>query len=150
MFFIEAFTMPEDTATLIYDTAANDHCFVLKPAYLFSPPARGDLILLSRSGLDLVSRVVGLPGERIEVSPAGLRINGQLKSERHLLLQRLTPYSVVVPDKHVFVLPDNRAVARGAGSSYWGAIPYDEIKGKYTFRWWPWARIGWIKAPEEM
>jgi signal peptidase I len=148
VFVVEAFQLPEANANLLYDTAPFDHLFVVKPAYLFSPPARGDLILFSRGGHDYISRVVGLPGERIDVSSAGVRINGHLHRERYVLTQGLSSYTVVVPDRNVFVMADNRA-ASFAGSLYWGAIPFDEIRGKYWLRWWPWRRIGTVKLPPE-
>lgn len=147
-FFVEAFALPVGNSNLLYDVAPDDHVFVLKPIYLFSPPSRGDVLLFSRAGEHYFSRVLGLPGERIDVSSAGTRVDGTLLPEPYVLVRGTTSYSLIVPERHVFVMADNRAAPQ-AGSTYWGAIPYDEIVGKFWVRWWPWRRIGRIKLPEQ-
>ena len=152
-FFLESFSVTRSTSELLYDTSHDDHLFLLKPAYLFSSPARGDLISFSWRGERRISRIVGLPGETVDISPGGTRIDGKLLKEPYALVYGLSTYRVIVPKRHVFVEPDNRAMLVGKyirGSAYWGAIPYDEIGGKYWLRYRPLRRIGFIKQPREL
>ena len=133
----------------LHDASIRDHWLVFKPAFLFSAPKRGELILHDVDGNTMISRVVGLPGEHVELSPAGIRINGSLRRETYVLIQGVMTSSLVVPERHVFVQPDRRTTSHASGSLNWGTIPYERIRGKYVLRWYPVGRIGWFAPPEE-
>ncbi|WP_028393269.1 signal peptidase I [Bacillus cihuensis] len=98
-----------------------------------------------------VKRVIGLPGDRVEMKDDLLYINGAphpesylLKAKEHLngttvltgdfTLQSVTGLSTV-PDGYVFVLGDNRLISND--SRYFGYIPTKSIIGEVKFKVWP-------------
>ncbi len=113
-------------------------------SYQVRPPRRGELIIV-RDPTDasrmLVRRVIGLPGEMVELRgeagaarAAQVSINGRALLEPYVTVQLQNPALVTVFDRlqlgggEFFVLPDNRA-ARG-DSRDWGAVRTDQIVGR--------------------
>lgn len=112
--------------------------------HLFSPPQRGDIVILKRpdnSGTTpLVKRIIGLEGETIELKDDGVYINGQRLDEPYLDTTSMCagqpdcgPFEV--PEGHVFVLGDNRSNSRD--SPDFGPVPIDNIIGKAWLSYWP-------------
>lgn len=88
-----------------------------------------------------IKRVIGLPGEHIEIKNNKVYINGKVLKEEYIpsLITTDTQkgeqyYDVVVPDNCVYVLGDNRT--QSSDSRRYGCIPVDKIEGKVWFRWW--------------
>jgi signal peptidase I len=141
---------PTSAGELISDLAPGDYWLVLKPVYLFEAPKRGDLVMFYfANGDHLISRVIGISGETVEVYHGEIKINGQTLREDYALVRPAYDYTVVVPKDSVFVLPDRRVigVAVTAGSQVWGTISYSELDGKAWFRYWPLSRMGFIRRP---
>lgn len=93
----------------------------------------------------LIKRVVGLPGEVIEIRQGQVFINGESLSEDYL--QEAPRYSLspfLIPDNHVFMLGDNRN--NSADSHVWGPLPLDHVRGKAVFRLWPLQRAGLLHS----
>lgn len=112
-------------------------------AFVFSPPQRGDIVVFhiaDREGADLVKRVVGLPGETVEVRDGRVYIEGELLQEPYLTAydDSNEPPSLV-PEGHYYVLGDNRAVSYDSRSM--GAIPQEHIVGKAWMSYWPLDRL---------
>ena len=128
---------------------------------------RGDIVVFHTEGLPVekagknehyVKRVVGLPGDRVEIRDGRIFINGtQLTSPR--VFTKLTYFNVdevsslvsnmvsmvrgskvVVPEDHYFVLGDHSSDS--LDSRYWGALPLKNIEGKVIMKWWPLSGIG--------
>jgi len=112
--------------------------------YRFRAPQRGEIIVLRLpdSHTDpLIKRVVGLPGDTIEITNGKVYINDELLSEPYL--NQDTPGQVtrqIVPEEHVFVLGDNRGSSND--SRYFGMVPYENIVGRAWLRYWPPSDIG--------
>lgn len=108
-------------------------------AYNDDLPARGEVIVFtnpSDTDIDFIKRVIGLPGDTIEVNNGTLYLNNQIIDESYILSQSLRNTSpVVVPEGHVFVLGDNRNVS--SDSRTWGPLDIDEILGKPILIYWP-------------
>ncbi len=125
--------------------------FVLvnKLAYRVGPPARGDIIVFRSKtivDLDLVKRVIGLPGDTVEVRNGKVILNGQVLSEMYI--NAAPNYDGVwkVPDGYLFVLGDNRNDS--SDSHQWGYLPEQNIIGKALLIYWPppnWAMIDHTK-----
>jgi signal peptidase I len=112
--------------------------------YRFRAPQRGEIIVLKLpdSHTDpLIKRVVGLPGDTIEITNGKVFINDELLSEPYL--NQDTPGQVprqIVPEEQVFVLGDNRGSSND--SRYFGMVPYEDILGRAWVRYWPPSVVG--------
>ncbi len=113
---------------------AGDVSLVNKVSYRFSEPERGDIIVFrSTEGRneDQIKRVVGLPGDNVEVRDGVLYVNGERQEEPYVNPRRPDSGSygpTTVPPGHVFVMGDNRANSRD--SRFFGPIPFENIEGK--------------------
>lgn len=97
-----------------------------------------------------VKRVIGLPGDRIEVKDDVLYINGKVYEEPYLekskeenLLDTFTndfTLDSTVPENSLFVMGDNRLVSKD--SRIFGCIPDDSVIGEVKFRFYPLKEIG--------
>lgn len=111
---------------------------VSKISYRFSEPRRGDIVVFvspTRPGEDYIKRIIGLPGERVEIRDGAVWINGYRLDEPYLDLG--IPYSgswSLGPDEY-FVLGDNRA--NSSDSHAWGPLPRKNIIGKAWLCYWP-------------
>lgn len=90
----------------------------------------------------LVKRIVGLPGDTIEMQDGNLYRNGKAVEEEYVKRQihmRLSPQDfgpVEVPPDHVFAMGDNRDLSRDSRS--WGFVPYKNIMGQTFLTYWSW------------
>jgi signal peptidase I len=97
---------------------------------------RGDVVtftLPGNSGM-LVKRVVGLPGDKISIEDAILRVNEARVPEPYVDHSRIDALyfgPVVVPPDHVFVLGDNRFAS--IDSRDYGAVPVSSLTGRYLW-----------------
>jgi signal peptidase I len=120
---------------------------VEKLSYNFHEPRRGDIVVLNvpqtGSGL-LIKRVIGLPGEKIEIKGGKVYINEQPLEEPYLSNQSQRDMkAIVVPPNHVFVLGDNRGFSNDSRS--FGSVPLENIVGRAWFSYWPLAQIGFLE-----
>jgi len=115
-------------------------------SYLFGEVGRGDIVVLQYPldpSVDYIKRVIGLPGDEIEIDVDGVHVNGERLPEPYVDEQ--DPFSrvhLVVKPAHYFVLGDNRP--RSCDSREFGLVPQGYIRGKVEVRVWPPARIGAI------
>ena len=114
--------------------------------YLFGSPQRGDIVVFHHpSGVhrDLVKRIIGLPGETIELRQGTVYIDGRPLLEPYLAgaepaVGDMAP--VRIPPGAYFVMGDNRNHSQD--SRVLGPIPADRIVGKAFLTWWPRDRFG--------
>jgi signal peptidase I len=151
-FCAQAFYIP--SVSMSPTLQINDRVVVNKLAYRFGTPQRNDVIVFHAPAKalageemveekDFVKRVIGLPGDVIEVHGGVTYLNGDALSETSIQGAPdydLAPY--VVPPGKVFVLGDNRR--RSNDSHRWGALDRSDIIGKATFVFWPPSRFGAI------
>jgi signal peptidase I len=135
----------------------NDRLIIEKISYRFANPLRGDIVVFNPTAQlerekfkdAFIKRVIGIPGDRIEVKGGKVYINNKLLSEKYLdeaphynwSSTELTPDGVV-PEGQYLVLGDNRN--NSYDSHYWGFVPKDKIIGKAVVRFWPIDRAGGI------
>lgn len=126
-----------------------DRILVDHVSYLFTAPDRGDVIVMRYPGdptLDYVKRVVGLPGDHIQIYEGFVWVNDQLIEEPYVDPSCIDAYSAVdtiVDDGCYFVLGDNRI--RSSDSREFGQVPHEYLRGKVRARLWPIARAGLIE-----
>lgn len=116
-----------------------------KISYRFHGPRRGDVVVIDSPEQSemLIKRVVGLPGETIEVKNGTVYMNGELLEEKWLLRQGGGNYGPrVVPPLHVFVLGDNRGASND--SRTFGPVPIENIVGHAWISYWPLEDIGFV------
>ena len=111
---------------------------VVKAAYWFEDPGRGDVIVF-RYPLDpqqeFVKRVIGLPGETIECKGGVLYIDGKPLAETYVNGTTYDFAATEVPEGCYFVMGDNRQ--NSADSRSWGFLPRKDIIGRACFVYWP-------------
>lgn len=109
---------------------------------------RGQIIIVNYPGEDgvFVKRVVGLPGDTLEVRDGSLYVNGERREEPYILDQEMDyeMEKTTVPADSYFVLGDNRNDS--LDSHLIGSIPQDMVRGHALFIIWPLSDIGSIES----
>lgn len=116
----------------------NDYLIVDKVSMQFSDLQRSESIVFKFKGdwrTYYIKRVIGLPGEVVEIKQGKIFIDGEL------LEQDYTPGSVklALGADEYFVLGDNRTASSDSRS--WGAVPVKDIVGRVWLRLWPLDKI---------
>ena len=154
---VQAFKIP--TGSMEQNLLIGDHLLVNK--FVYAPTAsplerlllpigdveRGDVLVFKYPQdpeRDFIKRVIGLPGETIELRQSRVLINGDPIEEPYLELMRPggrvppdirgTFGPVVVPEGHVFMMGDNRGDSQD--SRYWGSLPMNYVKGRAFMLYW--------------
>ena len=111
---------------------------------------RGDVVVFwypNDPDKSYVKRIIGLPGETVEVRSGRVYINGEELNEPYLDAEHNQSLrdNVVrrVEEHHYFVMGDNRD--NSSDSRYWGLVPEKYIYGKAFFRYWKPSEIGFIE-----
>ncbi|TVQ45106.1 MAG: signal peptidase I [Gloeocapsa sp. DLM2.Bin57] len=130
----------------------NDHLMIEKVTYLFHEPDRGDIVVFRPTEAlkqesyhqAFIKRIIGLPGETVEVRDGQVLINGQVLLEDYI--KELPKYNYgpeIVPDDQYLVLGDNRN--NSYDSHAWGFVPRQNLIGRAFVRFWPLNRVGTIE-----
>ena len=95
-----------------------------------------------------IKRVIGLPGEHIEIKNNKVYINGDRYEENYLdesvkTTQSGPYYDFVVPENCVFAMGDNRADSHDCRN--FGCIPLEKIEGKVVLRFFPFNKFGTVE-----
>lgn len=117
-----------------------------KVAYWLHPPERGDVVVLDpptqNGSVPYIKRVIGLPGDLVEVRDQRVWVNGIALNEPYINAPPNYPGNWVVGEDEYFVLGDNRN--NSSDSHSWGLLPKDHIIGKAFFSYWPPEYLGKI------
>ena len=124
----------------------NQQLIVDKLSYHLRQPERGEIVDLEveESEIPYIKRVVGLPGETLEIRNNRVLIDGEVLSEPYLadVIQR--DYGPIhIPEDHVFVMGDNRSYSRD--SRVIGPIPIEHITARAWITVWPPEDAGLLK-----
>ncbi len=126
----------------------NERLFVNRALYYWSEPDRGDIVVLKdpRDGSDLllVKRIIGVPGDVIEVRDGRLYVNGEVYTEAYVdtMIEDGDVAETVVPDGEYFVMGDNRHRSGSLDSRRFGSVQEKSIIGRAEFIVWPITHIG--------
>ncbi len=111
---------------------------VNKLAYRLGDFQRGDIIVFHFPGdprEDYIKRVIGLPGDSVEIRDQNVYVNGQMLEEEYVAAQPNYTKSFEVPEDGLFVLGDNRN--QSSDSHMWGTVPVNNVVGKALIVYWP-------------
>ncbi|NLU51993.1 MAG: signal peptidase I [Clostridiaceae bacterium] len=173
----ELFALTEVNMSSMRDTLApGDKLIMNKLSYVFKEPKRGDIIIFLRNepvngvlgrisiyvtdiqkkfngahrSNRLIKRVIGVPGDEIEIRDNVLFVNGVAQDESYA---RIDPYAnivlngdmekLTVPPGKLFVLGDNRG--QSSDSREFGLIDRSWVEGKAVFRIYPFNKAGAVK-----
>jgi signal peptidase I len=127
-----------------------ERIFINKFVYHFEPIERGDVVVfwypLDRTK-SFIKRVVGLPGDEVEIRRGRVFINGKTLDEPYVPLQYVDTAAygpVQIPRDEYFVMGDHRISSND--SRIFGPVPSAFIYGKAVFAYWPWTQFGSISA----
>ena len=137
-------------ATTLHD---DDRVFVNKLSYRLHDPNRGDVVVLHQitgaSERDLIKRVIGLPGETIEVRNCQVFVDGRALDEPYLDEAATVTgqcggdvAATSVPEEHVYVMGDNRAGSQDSRAL--GPIAEDDLVGRAFVVFWPTSNWQWL------
>lgn len=125
-----------------------ERIFINKFVYRFGIDdiQRGDLVVFwfpSDPTKSYIKRVIGLPGDRVEVDDGVVIVNGKPLREDYVLDEyrdrmSMSPYQV--REDEYFVLGDHRSASNDSRS--WGGVPRTHIYGKAVFVYWPLQKMG--------
>jgi signal peptidase I len=121
-------------------TLENDQFLVVnKLLYRLQRPQRGDIVVFhdpQRGDRKLIKRIIGLPGEVVEIRQGQVLINEQRLDEQYIQSPaRYSEAPVPLPVDHYYVLGDNRN--NSSDSQDWGTLPADNIVGRSWISYWP-------------
>jgi signal peptidase I len=161
IFFFEPYKIP--TSSMVPTLLPGDKIFVTKMVYgpripliaLRLPgtkkaPVRGEVVVFiapEERQKAYIKRVIGLPGDKVEIKLGNIYINGQQIKDPKIsknFYYNAGEYGaegkeVTVPSESYFVLGDNSASSRD--SRYWGFVQHKDVLGKALFIWWPPKRV---------
>lgn len=159
-FVAEARWIPSES--MVPTLQVNDKLIIDKLSYHFDNPHRGDVIVFSPTDTlekenfhdAFIKRVIGLPGDKVELKDGRVYINNQpLNEAKYLAKGQLTATNVctsgnqaylskavTIPPQSYLMLGDNRQ--NSYDSRCWGLVPRDHIIGRAIVRFWPLNRLG--------
>jgi len=122
---------------------------VNKLAYQLGEPDTGDVIVFHYPRdpeQEYIKRVIGLPGDQVEVNNGQVYVNGEQIQEPYIAAPPRYQSRWEVPESSLFVLGDNRN--NSSDSHNWGPVPMENVIGKALFVYWPPDQWGLIKHPD--
>lgn len=136
--FVAEAAIVEQGPSMQPNLSVGDRVMTEKVSYRFHEPMRGDIVVVEGGvqGVDLVKRVIGLPGEVIEVRSGHVWINGELQLEPYAQNFGGPDYGpALIPIGQVFVLGDNRRISHD--SRLIGPVSLGAIHRRVLFVFWP-------------
>ena len=149
-FVAEARFIPSES--MLPTLEIDDRLVIEKISYHFNPPKRGDIIVFrapqkaleaakSTTNDAYIKRVIGLPGDEIQVKDGKVFIDGEPLTEDYIQAPPVYVWGpATVPENQYLVLGDNRNSS--SDGHVWGFLERESIIGRAVVRFWPLQRIG--------
>jgi len=159
-FVIQAFKIP--SGSMLPTLQIGDHLLVNKFIYGIKIPFKGTLLVPFKDvaqgdivvfrfpkdrSVDYIKRVIGTPGDTVEIKNKKVFVNGQPIKDTHahitdptILPAKTSPRDnfgpIQVPESHIFVMGDNRD--NSYDSRFWGFVEKKDVLGKAIILYWSW------------
>lgn len=174
-FVVQVFYIP--SSSMEPTLRINDRMVVEKVTYLFRDPVRGDVVVFEgdedadgdddrtagervvrgvgqflgvvpTSARDFVKRVIGLPGDEVEITDGVVRVNGVVLDEPYVSFEDPSDYGpVTVPEGTLFFLGDNRPNSSDSRRGL-GFVPIGRVVGRAVVIIWPLDHTGMLTGVE--
>ncbi len=132
-------TSPVDGLSMEPRVQAGEIVLINTLAYRLGPIRRGDVVAFRHDAPNpetYIKRIVGLPGERVEIDAGTVRVDGRPLDEPYVRYRdRRSAPAVVIPPHAYYVLGDNRADSDD--SRDWGVLHDTDIAGRALIGLWP-------------
>jgi len=146
------------TPSMVPTIQVNDYVIVDRLFYRMGSLQRGDVIMFTAPdnpeledyrGRKLVKRLIGLPGETVEIRDGYIWIDGQALNEPYVSagVTAGEHEPVHVPEGYCFVMGDSRG--ESLDSRFWGCLEQRLVDGRIWIRHWPLNRFGPLTKPPE-
>lgn len=140
-----------DGASMMPTLEDRERLIINKAIYFVAEPNRGDILVFhATESKDWIKRVIGEPGDIIEVRDDNLYVNDVIVDEPYLDVSKSISSGVLtndfyeeVPVGHIFVMGDNRQNSRDSRSI--GSVPTDSVVGRAEVVIWPLSGIRIVK-----
>jgi signal peptidase I len=132
-----------------------DYLIVDELSYRLRDPQRGEVIVFRYPKMPsqrYIKRIIGLPGETVEIKSGKVFISGkELDESDYLINSAYTTYTtglqtITLAKNEYFVLGDNRLFS--SDSRIWGPLPREDIIGRVLIRAWPFVAFAKIQIPK--
>lgn len=141
--------------SMVPTLAVGDRLLVEKVSYHLHPPHQGDIVVFQpppqlqeygyRASQAFIKRVIGLPGQQIQVTGGKVYVDGKALDEDYILAAPAYEMpSVRVPENSLFVMGDNRNDSND--SHVWGFLPTENLIGRALLRFWPLEKAGSVQT----
>lgn len=118
-------------------------------AYKWAEPGHGDVIVFHHQGNpkeDYVKRVIGLPGDTVDITDGNVFVNGTRLNEPYIMEPAFYNEAYLVPPNSFFVLGDNRNDSSDSHS--WGYVKEEWVVGKALLIYWPFNQVKLLSIPD--
>lgn len=140
------------TSSMVSTINVGDHVLTSMIPYYYRDPEYKEIVVFRQGEESWVKRVIGLPGDEIDIREGQVYLNGELLDESMYLNEGVTSeplgadpisFPYIVPDDHYFLMGDNRFVSQD--SRYLGAIARENIYGQAWIKIYPFNEVGTLK-----
>ena len=138
-----------DGFSMLPTLQSHQYVLVNRLAYRLGSPQTGDVIVFHYPRdpeQEYIKRVIGLPGDRVQIANGEVMVNGMLIDEPYIADAPLYQTEWTVPENSLFVLGDNRN--NSSDSHNWGPVPMEYVVGKAVLIYWPLENWGLITGTE--
>lgn len=150
-FLFQPFIVRGHSMTPTFETG--DYLIIDEISYRFRDPQRGEVVVFKYPGIPsqkYIKRIIGLPGETVEIKDGKVIISGILLDESAYLPDVYYTDDkgfkiMTLAENEYFVLGDNRMAS--SDSRIWGALPRENIVGRVFLRAWPFTALAKFEIP---
>jgi len=138
-----------DGSSMVPTLTNGQFVIVNRLTYKLGDPDHGDVVVFDYPRdpeQEYIKRIIGLPGDTVEMNSGHVYINGQIIEEPYIAAAARSTGEWTVPSDHVFVLGDNRNNSQD--SRNFGSVSTDNIIGKALVIYWPPTDWGIISHPD--